>query len=119
MKRLLLLIIGIIPIIACSNSDESEQANFVDASEIVHLGQTLEVSLGAIPTEGNTEITKQASNFILSEIQYQEEGLVYVYKAKEGFDGNDYVEITQLSSIGDKAANQKTVFRISIAVTGE
>jgi hypothetical protein len=85
----------------------------------VNQNQTLELPLGSFPSEGNIEITKQAERFEISEIAYEETGLVYNYKSNINFSGTEYIEITSSTSIGDSNFNQITIFRINITVTTE
>jgi hypothetical protein len=121
MKKLYLLIsiFSLIIFFNCNSKDEmqSPEIEYFDFDSSINTNQLIKLSLGSFSSEGSTEITKQAEHYEISEITYEEMGLVYNYKPNSSFIGTEYVEITKSSSIGDNNINQKTIFRINIRVT--
>lgn len=80
-------------------------------------GETSEIFLGRIPTEGGFFIQEQASHFTVSEIRYDSafNGIVYRYASKPDFRGMDKVVIDQRISIGT-ADYRSNFFEIRIVV---
>ncbi len=77
---------------------------------------TLEFLLStAIPIEGGFSIAQQAEHFAVSEIQYQDKGIFYVYKPIEGFKGTDLVKLKREDSNGAKIFSQ-TITTLNIKV---
>ncbi|MGZ0017395.1 hypothetical protein [Yeosuana sp. AK3] len=115
---ILISILSIILFCCCNSSDNIQnlEIEYIDLSPSIVQNQTLEISLGPFLSEGNTYITKQAKHYVISEITFNETGLVYNYKPNASFSGTENVEITKSSSIGDDNINQKTIFRINIKV---
>lgn len=69
-----------------------------------------------MPVEGGISITTHPKHSVVSEIQHQESGVVYVYEPKEGFTGNDYIEITSNHSDGARVYS-KTITAITVTVS--
>lgn len=97
MKNFTLLLIAIV-LISCGK--EGIDTDRVNINSRIKSTESLEVELGGIPTEGGVRITRQAENFLISEIDSREEGLFYIYQPEEGFTGTDHVEITRDNSNG-------------------
>jgi hypothetical protein len=109
-------------VLFCCNSKDDIQnleTEYIDLSLSTDQNLTTEISLGPFLSEGSVDITKQAKHYVISEITFNEMGLVYNYKPNAGFSGTEYVEITKSSSIGDDNVNQKTIYRINITVTAD
>ncbi|MBO3096778.1 hypothetical protein [Gelidibacter pelagius] len=117
-KIYLLLVFGFITLNGCDSKDEPQKTEieYLDLEASMGQNQNIEFPLGSFLSEGNTEITKQAEHYEVSEITYEESGLIYNYRPIQYFSGIEHVEITKSSSIGDHNFNQKTVFRINITV---
>ncbi|MCC8359472.1 hypothetical protein [Salinimicrobium sediminilitoris] len=79
--------------------------------------ETLEIFLTeAIPIEGGYNISQQAEHFTVSEIQYRDKGIYYVYVPEADFTGEDVVKITRADSNG-ATVYAKTVTTYNIDVT--
>lgn len=107
-----------------SFSCKSDDTGVVDNNNIIYVEESYSISsggsfkhfIGNFPTEGSISIFEQAMYFEVSEIKVGESGVEYEYKARDGFVGNDYVEILYQTSIGNNNLNQKTIVRISITI---
>ncbi len=123
MKQAFLLVafFSFIVFFGCNSKDNAEnlEIEYINLSFTTNQNETLEISLGAFQSEGSTNITKQAENYEVSKITFNEMGHLYYYKPSANFSGTEYVEITKSSSIGDNNINQKTIFRINITVATE
>lgn len=122
MKRKCILISIFSLVLFCCNSKDDVQnleTEYINLNSSVNQNQTIEISLGAFSSEGSTDITKQAKHYVISEITFNDTGLVYNYKPNASFSGTEYVEITKSSTIGDDTVNQKTIYRINITVTAD
>ncbi|WP_242202570.1 hypothetical protein [Aestuariivivens insulae] len=115
---LLLLALGLLASSGCDSKDEIQnpEIEYLDLDATIGQNQNIEFSLGSFPSEGNIEITKQAKNYEISKVTFEESGLIYNYKPAQNFTGTEYVEITKSSSIGDDNLNQKTIFKINIII---
>jgi len=66
----------------------------------------------AVPTEGGYEITSQAENYQISEMNWGE----YQFQAKEGFKGSETVEIVLSTSIGDNNFTEQKKWKFEIEI---
>ncbi len=71
----------------------------------------------AFPTEGGPKITADAQHAAFSEIEYQQDGIFYVYQPEEGFTGTDEVEITHYISAGGPEMTASKVVKLKIEVS--
>lgn len=121
MKKSLLLIIALI-IAGCSNrrdGNDTKKTSSEDlwkistkASENVqHRYQLME----NFPIEGGPVITEEPEHAVVSEIEYSEDGIYYVYQPEAGFTGTDEVEISNNISNGAEIVAQ-TIFKLTIEV---
>ena len=98
---------------AADNSSEAEKQETFSISN----SETVEFLLSkAIPIEGGYSISKQAERYSVSEIQYKENGIFYVYAPEEGFTGTDIVEIKREDSNGAEVYSV-TKTKLTIKVT--
>ena len=115
------LLITAIFALSCSNELNQQTENpyieYFSLTKKVTPNQTLDITFSNFYlVEGEISITKQAGNYLISEIITNNLGLfVYNYKPKDGYHGDDYVEITRTASY--MSQSYTTVFRISIMVT--
>lgn len=113
-KRLALLMTTL-AFLACDKGDslptEEVEKNFTISST-----DSLKFLLSeGIPREGGFCITEQAEHFVMSEIQYRENGLFYVYLPEKDFTGEDLVKIKREDSNGSKIyAQQVTTLKIQV-----
>lgn len=114
MKKFVILIFCL-GILSCESGPsiptrENEENLSIKASD------TLEFVLAtAIPIEGGYSIVKQPEHSAISEIQYRQEGIVYIYKPEEGFTGKDLVTIKRADSNGAEIISE-TITTINIKV---
>ena len=114
MKSIVLVIISVF-LLGC-NGDSIETGKVQDSYSISNT-ESLEILLSeAIPVEGGYSISNQAKHSNVSEIQYRDKGIYYVYIPEDGFAGEDVVEITRADSNG-ATVYSKTVTTIKINVT--
>ncbi|WP_424492691.1 hypothetical protein [Salinimicrobium sp. GXAS 041] len=71
----------------------------------------------SIPTEGGPKITADAQHAAFSKIEYQQDGIFYVYQPEEGFTGTDEVEITHYISPGGPEMTATGVTKLQIVVS--
>jgi hypothetical protein len=99
----------------CS-SDSLKTGKVADNYSVSNTG-TLEIFLTeAIPVEGGYSISQQAEHFTVSELQYRDKGIYYVYVPEADFTGEDVVKITRADSNG-ATVYAKTVTTYEIKVT--
>lgn len=121
MKNALLLVIGLM-IAGCGNShNEDGIKKTIDkdvwkisrntANNAQHRYQLME----NFPIEGGPLITEEPEHAAVSEIEYAQEGIYYVYEPRAGFTGTDNVEITNNISNGAKIVAQ-TILKLRIEV---
>lgn len=114
MKKYVLIVFSFF-LFSC-NSDTSEVEK-TEENLTVSQKDTVEYFLAkAMPVEGGFSISRQANNFSISEIQHRENGVFYIYAAKEGFTGNDVVKITRKDSDGARVYSE-TISVLNITVT--
>lgn len=90
---------------SCSTHDELDTSNI---ELTVNSNEELTYVLGNLITEGGYEITKQADSYIISEIKIDQDigTMIYFYKSKETFQGQEKVQITRRESIGNGNFNR-------------
>lgn len=112
------LLISLILVLGCNatNNSSSIETVSVEKNLTIAKGETVNPFISNFLSEGKTSISKQAKHFEISEMIFDQSGIKYKYKPIGNFAGTDYVEITQLSSIGDNNVSQMTLFKITIKV---
>lgn len=114
MRNFVFIIISIF-LFGCSG--ESLKAQKVQDAYSISNTETLELLLAeAIPIESGYSISQQAEHFDVSEIQYRDKGIYYVYVPEADFTGEDVVKITRADSNG-ATVYAKTVTTYKIDVT--
>ena len=114
MKTFLLLLLFTFAV-GCEN-DSIQTEKVQEAVSISH-DEDLEFLLSSgIPIEGGFSIQEQAAHFVVSEIQFKDEGVVYVYTPEAGFTGTDIVKIKREDSNGAEIYAQ-TIITLKITVT--
>lgn len=122
----LFLLITAIFTFSCSTDEFSQQINELLSQQLVEPKITYHsINRTVAPNQNlytfitssgvNVVITKQASNYSISEFITDEQSgsVIYNYKPKEDYYGNDYVEIKETNT------SFTTVYRISITVTSD
>ncbi|WP_029033122.1 hypothetical protein [Salinimicrobium terrae] len=114
MRNFVLVLISLF-ILSCN--DDSLKSEKVQETYTVSNTETLEILLTtAIPVEGGYSVAEQPQHAVLSEVQYQEKGIFYVYKPEKGFTGIDVVKIKREDSNGAEVYAE-TITTINIKVT--
>jgi hypothetical protein len=115
MKKILLFAISLI-FLACENKT-SEETEAPEETLSISKADTLEYRLSkVIPTEGGFSISEQAAHAVLSEIQYREQGIFYVYAPETDFRGTEVVKIKRADSNGAEIFSE-TITTLEIEVT--
>ncbi len=115
MRKLILLVICC-GFLACNDGNPLPTENLQESFTISGT-DNLEFQLAtAIPIEGGFSIHQQAEHFEVSEIQYQDQGVFYVYSPEEGFTGTDLVKIKRADSNGAEIVSE-TIITLNIKVT--
>lgn len=100
-----------------SCNDKSPDTSKTEEIYSISRTETLEVLLAtAIPIEGGYSISKQAENFEVSEIQYRDKGIYYVYAPEDGYAGTEVVKIKREDSNGAEVYAE-TITTLNIKVT--
>ena len=114
MKMLLLVVLSVF-LLSCN--EDSLKSEKIQETYSISKTETLEILLAtAIPIEGGYSIAEQPQHAVLSEVQYQDKGIFYVYKPEEGFTGVDVVKIKREDSNGATVYSE-TITTLKIEVT--
>ena len=114
MKNVILIVLSLF-FFSCN--DDSLKSEKLQETYTVSNTETLEVLLAtAIPIEGGYSIAEQPQHAVLSEVQYQDKGIFYVYTPEEGFTGVDIVKIKREDSNGATVYSE-TITTLKIEVT--
>ncbi|WP_029036442.1 hypothetical protein [Salinimicrobium xinjiangense] len=98
MRKLILFFLSVALLSCTDNSNEVEKN---EETFTISQAETLEFFLAkAMPVEGGFNISQQAQNFSVSEIQHRENGLYYIYAPEDTFTGTEVVKIKRQDSNG-------------------
>lgn len=113
MKKLALVVLSFFLFSCNGDSLKSEKLN---ENYSVSNSETLEILLAtAIPIEGGYSISQQAEHFEVSEIQFRDRGIYYVYDPEDDFTGEEVVKITRADSNGATVyAETVTTYKINV-----
>ena len=111
-----LFILSVFFFASCTSSVDEPNREVETQTHSISQSEVLEIPLGGMPVEGGVGISKEPNHAAMSEINHEDSGLVYSYKAEPGFTGTDYVEITRNNSDGAKIYST-TITAITITVT--
>lgn len=115
--KYLILVISLVLFSSCDQEDSDIEVTYKEENAEISNAEIFEIFLSkGIPVEGGFKISQQAEHFSVSEIQYKESGLYYIYVPAENFFGNDVVKILSKSSNGAEVFSE-TVTTINIKVT--
>lgn len=120
MKNLLYFLTFIGVLISCSSNDEETKKKIIIEEVSLSNSETFTYSLGYFNIEEGAFIQKEPENSEISEIipDDAQGNLIYHYKARENYEGKDYVEIrTGRGSDGASTSTKIEVIKITFKIT--
>ena len=97
MKYYLIILLFTSIFVSCNENPDEELDSEIIKVELSGTEKYSFTLRKAIPVEGGFEIREQAKNFQISNVQFGK----FTYQAKEGFKGDEIIEIVEVGSIGD------------------